>query len=123
MLKHFPGKLGQETFAHQYRELKIPASASFSPNNFLHIWPRKDLMLIALPNNDETFTATLFCDFNDIERDPVKFFEDNFPDFLEVVGPDRLLKEWSENTANKLVTVQIDPIGIDKIVLLGDAAH
>ena len=28
--------------------------------NALHIWPRKDMMLIALPNNDKTFTCTLF---------------------------------------------------------------
>ena len=28
--------------------------------NCLHIWPRKDFMLIALPNPDKTFTCTLF---------------------------------------------------------------
>lgn len=80
-------------------------------------------MLIALPNNDGSFTATLFCDFEGVERDPVKFFKHNFPDFLEVVGSEKLLKDWSDNSANKLVTVQIDPIGIDRIVILGDAAH
>ena len=26
----------------------------------LHIWPRGDYMLIALPNEDGSFTATLF---------------------------------------------------------------
>ena len=31
--------------------------------NALHIWPRKDYMLIALPNLDKTFTCTLFFPF------------------------------------------------------------
>ena len=123
LMKHYSGKLIQETFKHRYREFKIPSNVAFSPNNFLHIWPRKDLMLIALPNNDESFTATLFCDFDGIGTDHVAFFKNNFPDFLEAVGVDRFLKDWSDKGANKLVTVQIDPIGVDKIVLLGDAAH
>ena len=28
--------------------------------NFLHIWPRGQFMMIALPNRDKTFTLTLF---------------------------------------------------------------
>ncbi len=53
LLKRHPGKLVQEHFAHQYRELNIPATAAgkyaLDPN-WLHIWPRDDFMLIALPN-------------------------------------------------------------------------
>lgn len=123
VMKHYSGKLAQETFKHQYREFKIPSNVAFSPTNFLHIWPRKDLMIIALPNNDGSFTATLFCDFDAIGTDPVQFFNENFPDFLKAVSIERFLKDWSDNPANKLVTVQIDPIGVDRIVLLGDAAH
>ncbi len=49
-----------------YKELTIPATAD---GNFalrpdaLHIWPRNKFMLIALPNPDKTFTATLFLDY------------------------------------------------------------
>ena len=53
LLKRHPGRLIQEHFTHQYRELNIPATASgqyaLDPN-WLHIWPRDDFMLIALPN-------------------------------------------------------------------------
>ena len=53
LLKRHPGRLVQEHFAHQYRELTIPATAAgkyaLDPN-WLHIWPRDDFMLIALPN-------------------------------------------------------------------------
>jgi kynurenine 3-monooxygenase len=30
------------------------------PPNYLHIWPRGQFMLIALPNQDKSFTVTLF---------------------------------------------------------------
>lgn len=123
MMKIFPGKVIQETFQHQYREFKVSASAALAPLEFLHIWPRKNLMLIALPNYDSGFTATLFCDFDKIDSDPINFFSENFPDFLQIVGKESLLKDWQDNSANKLITIQVNPIGIDKIVLLGDAAH
>lgn len=123
MMKHFPGKVIQETFQHQYREFNVPANASLKPAQCLHIWPRRNLMLIALPNFDQSCTATLFCDFAAIENDPVNFFKENFPDFLDAIGRERLLRDWRDNPVNKLITVQVDPIGKGKIVLLGDAAH
>jgi kynurenine 3-monooxygenase len=48
---------------HGYKELSIPAGPNgeyrLAPDA-LHIWPRGNFMLIALPNADGTFTATLF---------------------------------------------------------------
>lgn len=32
--------------------------------NYLHIWPRHQFMLIALPNLDGSFTCTLFMPFD-----------------------------------------------------------
>ncbi len=49
-----------------YKELTIPPTAAgdFAMEvNALHIWPRKDYMLIALPNLDKSFTCTLFFPF------------------------------------------------------------
>ena len=46
-----------------YIELSIEANQDGShklEKNALHIWPRKDFMLIALPNIDGSFTCTLF---------------------------------------------------------------
>ena len=31
LMKYFPGKVVQETFQHQYREFKVPASAGLVP--------------------------------------------------------------------------------------------
>jgi len=50
-----------------YIELHIPANSDGSHKlgkNALHIWPRKDFMLIALPNPDGTFTCTLFLNYS-----------------------------------------------------------
>ena len=30
------------------------------PPNYLHIWPRGQFMMIALPNQDKSFTVSLF---------------------------------------------------------------
>jgi kynurenine 3-monooxygenase len=46
-----------------YKELSIPPSADGEyamEAHALHIWPRDDFMLIALPNADKSFTCTLF---------------------------------------------------------------
>ena len=49
-----------------YKELSIPALPggkwALTPNA-LHIWPRGNFMLIALPNLDGSFTCTLFLPF------------------------------------------------------------
>jgi len=46
-----------------YRELLLPANEDGSyklEKNRLHIWPRGRFMLMALPNEDGSFTCTIF---------------------------------------------------------------
>ena len=48
---------------HGYKELSIaagPGGSALLEREALHIWPRGGYMLIALPNQDGSFTATLF---------------------------------------------------------------
>jgi kynurenine 3-monooxygenase len=61
------------------------------PINYLHIWPRGSFLLIALPNQDKSFTCTLFMPgeiFASIknEDDLMKFFEENFKDTIPLFG-------------------------------------
>jgi kynurenine 3-monooxygenase len=129
-----------------YKELTIPAGPgnSFSmEKNVLHIWPRKDYMLIALPNPDGNFTCTLFLPFEvrpnnsvgqavggeelsfqqlDTEAKVTSFFQRVFPDTVNLI-PD-LTKQFFHNPVSSLVTVKCYPwIREDKFALIGDAAH
>ena len=59
--------------------------------NYLHIWPRGQFMMIALPNQDKSFTVTLFMPtskFDAITDGPslTAFFEEFFPDSLDLIG-------------------------------------
>jgi kynurenine 3-monooxygenase len=116
-----------------YKELTIPAGPGNSfllEKNALHIWPRKDYMLIALPNLDGSFTGTLFFPFEgalsfeklDTEEKVMAFFEKTFPDTLKLI-PD-LTKQFFRNPVSALVTVKCYPwVREDQFALIGDAAH
>ena len=61
------GETASETpLAHGYKELTLPPLPNGDwrlERRALHIWPRGDFMLIALPNADGSFTCTLFLAF------------------------------------------------------------
>ncbi len=116
-----------------YKELTIPAGPDGGfqmEQNALHIWPRKNYMLIALPNPDGSFTCTLFFPF---EGDPsfaslqtddqiLDFFNSHFSDAAALM-PD-LLEQYRTNPTSSLVTVKCFPwVHTDRFALIGDAAH
>lgn len=116
-----------------YKELTIPPNANgdFALEvNALHIWPRKDYMLIALPNLDKTFTCTLFFPFEgetsfaqlNTKEKVVAFFEKTFPDITQLAPS--YVEEFFSNPTSSLVTVKCFPwIRDDYFALIGDAAH
>ena len=116
-----------------YKELSIPPlpGGGFAlEKNALHIWPRKDYMLIALPNPDGSFTCTLFfpfegeTSFSNLQTDDniLGFFQNNFGDAVPLM-PD-LIREFKANPVSSLVTVKCFPwIREEYFSLIGDAAH
>ncbi|MBV9697153.1 MAG: FAD-dependent monooxygenase, partial [Gammaproteobacteria bacterium] len=113
---------------HDYKELTIPAErAGALEREALHIWPRGGFMLIALPNTDGSFTATLFlarAGFASLASPEAvqAFFAREFPDAVPLM-PD-LLAEFARHPQGALGTVHTLPwhAGGD-VLLLGDAAH
>ncbi|NQZ52258.1 MAG: FAD-dependent monooxygenase, partial [Moritella sp.] len=96
----------------------------------LHIWPRKDFMLIALPNPDGTFTCTLFMNqegdisFDALQEraDVERFFQTYFKDTLDLI--ENPVDEFMKRTASSLSLVHIYPWVInDSVGLIGDSAH
>jgi len=123
----------QSYISHGYKELIIPATASGDfaiDKNGLHIWPRGEYMLIALPNLDGSFTVTLFLPFEgegyafenlNTDEEILSFFREVFPDALEHMPT--LLDDFRLNPASSLVTVKSYPWVKNNTMLLGDAAH
>lgn len=116
-----------------YKELTIPpnkdGSHKIDPNSF-HIWPRGEFMLIALSNDDGSFTCTLFMPFEgqysfeeiDTEEKLELFFTEFFPDTKNLVAD--LKHDYFVNPTSSLVTMQCYPWTYkDKVALIGDAAH
>ncbi|TRZ41497.1 FAD-dependent oxidoreductase [Robertkochia solimangrovi] len=123
----------QEFLSTGYKELTIPAGPGGThkiDKNSLHIWPRGEFMLIALPNLNGSFTGTLFMPFAGeesfesltTEEQLGIFFEKYFKDVVEDI-PD-LVKEFFKNPTSSLVTIKCFPWTYwDKVALIGDAAH
>jgi kynurenine 3-monooxygenase len=123
----------QSYLPHGYKELSIPPGPNGSfrmERDALHIWPREQFMMIALPNVDGSYTCTCFWPFDGRDSfaalttaaEVRAYFERVFPDavpFMPTLEEDFLL-----NPVGSLVTVRCRPWRYkDRVVLLGDAAH
>ncbi|MCH3884343.1 FAD-dependent oxidoreductase [Tenacibaculum aquimarinum] len=132
--KKFLFSYSQNYLTHGYKELEIPADKNGKhqiSDGHLHIWPRGDYMLIALPNMDGSFTVTLFLsydegeyNFNNLtsEEKITAFFENEFPDALAIIP--NIKEEFLNNPTGALGTVKCSPWSYkNNTILLGDAAH
>lgn len=124
----------QQWLSHGYKELEIPPAADGGyrmDKGALHIWPRGEDMLIALPNLDGSFTVTLFIPyqsedfgFNTLKTpaDVQAYFRQEYPDTLELI-PD-LTEQFFQNPTGPLGTIKCYPwSGFGKSLIMGDAAH
>lgn len=126
----------QDFLSHGYKELHIPASANgpHAPfameKNALHIWPRGESMMIALPNPDGSFTCTLFwrhdgagSSFANIKTgaDALAHFKVAYPDAVALMPT--LAEDFARNPVGAMVTVRCAPWSRGRVTLLGDAAH
>ena len=132
--KRFLFSFSQNYLTHGYKELSIlpDKDGGFKTfKNALHIWPRGDFMLIALPNLDGSFTVTLFLsydegtyNFNNLTSPEkvTEFFQKEFPDALALMP--NLVDDFFENPTSALGTVKFSPWHYKgNTLLMGDAAH
>ena len=78
----------------------------------LHIWPRGEFMMIALPNDDYTFTGNIFAPFKTLEslntrERLLQFYQDQFPDALQLIGEEKLVKEFFQTTPKTLISIKV----------------
>lgn len=147
MLHGVPRFNFSQTFLeHGYKELHIPEASGggfLMEENALHIWPRHQFMMIALPNVGGSFTCTLFLahtgrnppvmegagtqpisNFDQLtnERALVDFFNEHFPDALPLMPS--LAEDFFHNPTGNLGTIKCFPWNVGgKALLLGDSAH
>ncbi|WP_202842189.1 FAD-dependent oxidoreductase [Luteimonas saliphila] len=128
--------LGERTewLDHGYKELEIPPGPGGSfriEANALHIWPRGHYMCIALPNDERTFTVTLFMPHEGTypsfatvpDGDAARaLFEAQFADAVPLIP--RLEEDFEANPVGMLGTLYLDCWHLQgRAVLIGDAAH
>ena len=133
MLKLNRFNFSQQYLDYGYKELTIPAAPGGEhalETNALHIWPRGNCMLIALPNVDGTFACILFLPFEGPDSfehlathsDVKPFFQSRFPDAVPLM-PD-LTDNFFSNPTGAMVTIKCWPWHVGgQVLLLGDAAH
>jgi len=123
----------QQYLDYGYKELTIPASSAgghLFDKHALHIWPRGNYMLIALPNIDGTFACILFLPFEGKDSfaeltsldEVAGFFRERFPDAAALMP--QLAENYFGNPTGAMVTVKCSPWHVgERSLLLGDAAH
>jgi kynurenine 3-monooxygenase len=86
-------------------------------------------MMIALPNQDRTWTVTLFMPFENFSEiktpdDLLEFFGNHFADSIPLIGEERLIKDFFKTRPQHLISVKCSPYHIStKVLLIGDAGH
>ena len=132
--RNFLFSYSQNYLNHGYKELEIPADKTGKhqiSKAHLHIWPRGDFMLIALPNMDGSFTVTLFLSYNEgefnfenliSEEKITAFFEKEFPDALSLIP--NIKEEFKNNPTGPLGTIKCSPWSFkNNTLLIGDSSH
>jgi kynurenine 3-monooxygenase len=133
MLRMNRFNFSQQYLDYGYKELTIPAGPRgehLLETHALHIWPRGNHMLIALPNIDGTFACILFLPFEGADSfadltTPAQvdqFFESRFPDAVPLMP--QLAENYFANPTGAMVTIKCSPWHVEgKALLLGDAVH
>ena len=130
--EHFDFSL--DWLSHGYKELSIAPNSEGDYKlraDALHIWPRGEDMIIALPNLDRSFTVTLFMShtrsphgFDHIKSEGQirAYFEEKYPELIELI-PD-IIQQYQENPTGPLGTVKCGPWNAQgNALIMGDAAH
>ncbi|GFG32942.1 hypothetical protein Cfor_05503 [Coptotermes formosanus] len=122
----------QTYIEHGYVELCMPPGEDgefVMEPNYLHIWPRGTFMMIAMPNQDRSWTITLFMPLTqfqvlDCPTRLLKFFKQQFLDSVPLIGKRRLVTDFFATKPSTLLSIKCNPYHLSsRTVIIGDAAH
>jgi len=132
MQRREPVDFSQHFVPWRYKEFTIrPVDGEISlDTHALHVWPRGDFMMFALPNRDLSFNGVCVLpahgpnSFDELtEPDEVRaFFEAHFADAVPYMP--RLIAEFFDRPANGFPTIRTSSWHHGAtVVLIGDACH
>lgn len=123
----------EHTFDFGFKELSFVVNTENNkkiPCGSVHVWPRKNSVLVTLPTFDDKFISTLF--FPTTGEDSFETLNDSkkFKDFFvrecsdAVQSMPNIEDDFNNNPASNLTQIKGGPWNYkDKVLLLGDAAH
>lgn len=112
-----------------YKEMSMPSvNGDYAiDKNSLHIWPRGEHMLMALPNQGGSFTMTVYmpeAEFDNLKTPEAveSYFKEYYPDVIQHMP--EYQEEMINNPQGFLGSLEMSGwIHEDKLCLIGDAAH
>lgn len=123
----------QESLDWGYKELVIPAGSlgvSLLATDVLHVWPRADLLLLAIPNADGSFVCTCVLPFHGPDsleslrtaQEVLAFMRATFGDAVASIPG--IADQFMCNPTSTFTTTRTSPWHYKgQVVLLGDACH
>ncbi len=118
---------------HGYRELVIPPDENGNyrlDKNCVHVWPRKDYIMVCLPSFGGKFTCNLFLpaegklSLKTIKNKEqiLELFNRDFKTIMPLMP--NLVEDYFNHAASEILTVKCDKWNYrDRVLLIGDAAH
>jgi kynurenine 3-monooxygenase len=118
---------------HGYRELVIPPDENGNyrlDKNCVHVWPRKDYIMVGLPSHGGKFTCNLFLPSEgklslktiENEKQIHELFDRDFKKMKPLMP--NLIEDYFNHAASEILTVKCDKWNYrDRVLLIGDAAH
>ena len=132
MKRHDHINFHQEYAYHGYKELVIPPTEDGKhalESDHFHLWGKDEYVAVGVPNVDGKFRISLVFPFESFFRfktqeDVLTFFRKRFPDFISLLGEEKLVADFLHNPANSIITIKCTPHHTPAgALLLGDSAH
>ncbi len=124
-----PTPTGEHALLHTLRDHRVAESFDHG----LHVWPRGNFMLLAQPNIDKSYTASLFMPLTSehpnqpsfqhlrTAKDVSTFFRQYFPDAAKRLP--QMTTDFLAAPPSSLRTLRCFPYHYGRSVLIGDSAH
>ncbi|KAJ7157098.1 FAD/NAD-binding domain-containing protein [Mycena filopes] len=121
----------QHYLSHDYVEIRLPHGVDATGNHtflldpdHLHVWPRGDFTMVAMPNKNKTFTCALFAPKSVFESLPhaeifLPWFKSHFSDLCSLFDEKRLVQDFQNNPRSHLITTKANPYHKGSTIILG----